>query len=176
MSSSVFSKDRPIKLLVDTNVWLDYFLSRSTRHTSVNAFIAGAIGREDIVLYAASLSLKDLAYQLANLMKKDARDAEEPITPEVAAAAREVSWACVRDVLGKALVAPVGNAEILGAFTLRHLHDDLEDDLMLATAESIDADALVTHDAALLKHAEDLCITTEEGLELLAELAERDEA
>ena len=163
-------------LLIDTNVWLDYFLSRSTRHPSVNAFIAGAIGREDIILYAASLSLKDLAYQLVNLMKKDARDAEEPITPEVAAAAREVSWACVRDVLGKALVAPVGNAEVLGAFTLRHLHDDLEDDLMLATAESIDADALVTHDAALLKYAEDLCITTEEGLELLAELAERDEA
>lgn len=160
----------PLVMLVDTNVWLDYFLARSERHRTVNEFLARALDREDIVLYVASLSLKDLAHLLASQMKLDARRAGKAVTGDVAAAARKVAWACVRNVLERAIVVPVGHTEVLGAFTLRHLHDNLEDDLILATAESINADAVLTHDARLAQHAGAYCITAEEGLELLAEL------
>ena len=95
----------PIKILVDTNIWLDYFLARGVHHHAVSAFIAKAYEREDIVLYVPSLSLKDLAHQLASLMKLDARRAGKDISPDIAAAAREVSWGCMRSVLEKALLS-----------------------------------------------------------------------
>lgn len=160
----------PIKILVDTNIWLDYFLARGVHHHAVSAFIAKAYEREDIALYVPSLSLKDLAHQLASLMKLDARRAGKDITPDIAAAAREVSWGCVRSVLEKALVAPVSRMEVLGAFTYKRIHDDFEDDLVLAALDSVDANFLMTHDDALGRHVGDFCITAEEGLELLAEL------
>lgn len=160
----------PIKILVDTNIWLDYFLARGAHHHAVSAFIAKAYEREDIALYVPSLSLKDLAYQLASLMKLDARRAGKDITPDIAAAAREVSWDCARSVLEKALVAPIGHAEVLGAFTYKRIHDDLEDGLVLAALDAIDANFLMTNDDALRRHVGDFCITAEEGLELLAEL------
>ena len=160
----------PIKILVDTNIWLDYFLARGAHHHAVSTFIAMAYGHEDIALYVPSLSLKDLAYQLASLMKLDARRAGKDITPDIAAAAREVSWGCVRNVLEKALVAPIGHAEVLGAFTYKRVHDDFEDDLVLAALDAVGANFLMTHDDALRRHAGNFCITSEEGLELLTEL------
>ena len=157
----------PIKILVDTNIWLDYFLARGVHHHAVSAFVAKAYEREDIALYVPSLSLKDLAHQLASLMKLDARRAGKDITPDIAAAAREVSWGCVRSVLEKALVAPVSRMEVLGAFTYKRIH---EDDLVLAALDAVDANFLMTHDDTLRRHVGDFCITAEEGLELLAEL------
>ena len=123
-------------------------------HHAVSTFIAKTYGREDIALYVPSLSLKDLAYQLASLMKLDARRAGKDITPDIAAAAREVSWGCVRSVLEKALVAPVSRTEVL----------------VLAALDAVDASFLMTHDDALRQHVGDFCITAEEGLELLTEL------
>ena len=161
----------PIKILVDTNIWLDYFLARGVHHHAVSTFIAKTYGREDIALYVPSLSLKDLAYQLASLMKLDARRAGKDITPDIVAAAREVSWGCVRSVLEKALVGPIGHTEVLGAFTRKRIHDDFEDDLVLSAADAVGADFLMTHDAALRRHMGGLCLTAEEGLELLARLS-----
>lgn len=160
----------PVKILVDTNIWLDYFLARGTHHDAVSTFMAKAYQREDTALYVPSLSLKDLAYQLASLMKLDARRAGKEVTPEIAAAAREVSWGCVRNVLEKALVAPIGRTEALGAFTYKRIHDDFEDDLVLASLDAAGCQLLMTHDAALRRHMGNLCLTAEEGLELLAEL------
>ena len=160
----------PIKILVDTNIWLDYFLTRGAHHDAVSTFIAKAYEREDIALYIPSLSLKDLACQLASLMKLDARRAGKDITPDIAAAAREVSWDCVRNVLEKALVAPVGRTEVLGAFTYKRIHDDFEDDLVLASLDAAGCQLFMTHDTALRRHMGDLCLTAEEGLGLLDEL------
>ncbi len=159
----------PIKILVDTNIWLDYFLARGTHHDAVSTFMAKAYQREDIALYVPSLSLKDLAYQLASLMKLDVRRAGKDITPEIAVAAREVSWGCVRNVLEKALVAPIGRTEALGAFAYKRIHDDFEDDLVLASLDAAGCQLLMTHNAALRRHMGNLCLTAEEGLELLAE-------
>ena len=126
--------------------------------------------RENVALFIASLSLKDLAYQLSNKMKLDARRAGCEVDASVASAAREVSWACVRNVLEKARVAPVGHTEVLNAFTYRRIHNDFEDDLILGALDAIEGDYLMTHDAALTRHTGDICITAEEGLQLLQQL------
>ena len=48
--------------------------------------------------------------------------------------------------------------EALRAMTYRDLHDDFEDDLLLAAAARVDADYVVTSDRALLRHAPVACL------------------
>ena len=158
----------PLKLLVDTNVWLDYFLARNKRHQAVNLLVARAAESEHVALYVSALGLKDLAYLMESYLKASVRNEQRSVTPEVAAAARETAWACLRNVLEKALVAPTGQAEVLQAFAYRTVHDDFEDDLVLATAQRIGANYLVTHDKALASHALIPCLTAEKALELMA--------
>ena len=153
-------RNNVLRLLVDTNIWLDYFLARSTHHAVVDTLIASAANRE-------SLSLKDIAYQLAAQMKADVRRSGKQVDENSASAAREVAWGCVRNVLEKAIVLPIGYDEILRAFTFKPLHDDLEDDLVLGAMEASGVAVLVTHDQKLAKHAEGACVTAEEALALL---------
>ena len=84
----------PIRVLVDTNIWLDYFLARGQHHEAVSRFLAKTYDRDDIALYVASLSLKDLAHQIASLLKLDTRRAGNEVTADVAAAARDAADGC----------------------------------------------------------------------------------
>ena len=59
---------------------------------------------------------------------------------------------------GLSLIVPVGQNEALRAMTYRDLHDDFEDDLLLAAAARVDADYVVTSDRALLRHAPVACL------------------
>ena len=56
------------------------------------------------------------------------------------------------------MIVPVGQNEALRAMTYRDLHDDFEDDLLLAAAARVDADYVVTSDRALLRHAPVACL------------------
>ncbi len=157
----------PLKLLVDTNVWMDYFLVRQEPHREAVELVRLAVGSEDVVLYAASLSLKDLAYLLENMFRRDVRESAGDVSPQAAAAARETAWGCVRVVVDKALVGPVGHAEVLQALTLRPAHDDFEDDLLLGAAYRADVDYVVTGDAALARRSPVPCVNASRAVELI---------
>lgn len=157
----------PLKLLVDTNVWMDYFLVRQEPHREAVELVRLAFGSEDVVLYAASLSLKDLAYLLENMFRRDVRESAGDVSPQAAAAARETAWGCVRAVVDKALVVPVGHAEVLQAFSLRSAHDDFEDDLLLSAAYRADVDYVVTGDAALVRRSPVPCVNALRAVELI---------
>ena len=49
-----------LKLLIDTNVWMDYFSGRSDRTANVVHLIEIADASERIALFASSLSVKDV--------------------------------------------------------------------------------------------------------------------
>lgn len=157
----------PLKLLVDTNVWMDYFLVRQEPHREAVELVRLAFGSEDVVLYAASLSLKDLAHLFENMFRRDVRESAGDVSPQAAAAARETTWRCVRAVVDKALVVPVGHAEVLQAFTLRPAHDDFEDDLLLGAAYRADVDYVVTGDAALARRSPVPCVNASRAVELI---------
>ena len=157
----------PLKLLVDTNVWMDYFLVRQEPHREAVELVRLAFGSEDVVLYAASLSLKDLAYLLENMFRRDVRESAGDVSPQGAPAARGTAWGGVRAVVDKALVVPVGHAEVLQAFTLRSAHDDFEDDLLLGTAYRADVDYVVTGDAALARRSPVPCVNASRAVELI---------
>lgn len=83
----------PLKLLVDTTVWMDYFLVRQESHREAAELVRLAFGSEDVALYVASLSLKDLSHLLESVFRRDARAATGEVSDRAAAAARETAWA-----------------------------------------------------------------------------------
>lgn len=155
------------KFLVDTNIWVDYFLRRGSSYQSIVEFLSAMNASDSAVLYTASLTVKDVAYVLAQQMKAEVRAKGKKVTPDVAVAANEVSWGCVRTIREFGLITSVGQTEIWNAFLFKHLHSDLEDDILLGAGEAIDADYIVTHDKLLQKHAPGICISATEALERL---------
>ena len=165
MSSA--SSSKVMKLLIDTNIWVDYFLSRSSECRAVTKLLSLAAASESFALYVVSHSIKDISYILASTMKEQARRCDGELKPEAAAAAREVAWGCVRNMLDRAIVIPVGQAEILQAFTYKRIHDDLEDDIVLGAAYRAGIDYIVTHDKPISCHSPIPCIDVTQALELL---------
>lgn len=76
----------PLKLLVDTTVWMDYFLVRQESHREAAELVRLAFGSEDVALYVASLSLKDLSHLLESVFRRDARAATGEVSDRAAAA------------------------------------------------------------------------------------------
>lgn len=159
---------RTLKLLIDTNVWLDYFLGRTNATEPIVELFSRAAEAEDIVLFSSSLSVKDVYYILGRTMKADARRVGA-LTPEAIAAADETAWMCVRLIRQKSIIASVGADEVFDSFVFRHHHNDFEDDLMLGVANRIDADYVVTEDRNLIKHTNGVCIDARQALRLVGE-------
>lgn len=159
---------RPLKLLIDTNIWLDYFLGRTNATGPTVELFSRAAEAEDIVLFSSSLSVKDIYYILGRTMKADARR-EGALTPEAIAAADETAWACVRLIRQKSIIASVGADEVFDSFVFKHHHNDFEDDLILGVANRIDADYVVTGDKDLIKHTNGVCIDVYQALRLVGE-------
>lgn len=160
---------RVLKLLIDTNVWLDYFLVRTNATRPIVELLSRAAEAEDIVLFSSSLSVKDVYYILGRTMKADARR-EGALTPEAIAGADETAWACVRLIRQKSIIASVGADEVFDSFVFKYHHNDFEDDLMLGVANRIDADYVVTEDKNLIKHTNGVCINVEKALRLVGEV------
>ena len=160
---------KPLMLLLDTSVWMDYFLARQRSHNEVAEIVALAQDSETVALCVSSHSLKDIAYLMASAMKAESRREGIDVTSEVGAAARETAWGCVRCIVDSALVVPVGRGEVLQAFTFKALHPDFEDDLLLGAAYCADVDYLVTSDELLARHAPVTCVDPEQALKLVRE-------
>ena len=150
---------RVLKLLIDTNVWLDYFLARTNATRPIVELLSRAAEAEDIVLFSSSLSVKDVYYILGRTMKADARR-EGALTPEAIAGADETAWQ-------KSIIASVGADEVFDSFVFKYHHNDFEDDLMLGVANRIDADYVVTEDKNLIKHTNGVCINVQQALKLV---------
>ncbi len=159
---------RTLKLLIDTNVWLDYFLARTNATRPIVELFSRAAEAEDIVLFSSSLSVKDVYYILGRTMKADARRGGA-LTPETIAGADETAWACIRLIRQKSIIASVGADEVFDSFVFRHHHNDFEDDLILGVANRIDADYVVTEDKNLIKHTNGVCIDAHQALRLVGE-------
>ena len=146
------------KVLFDTNVLVDYLIGREPGCSACKYIIATA-QEHQLALYATALSMKDAYYLVCANLKRLERNATGALSEQMAKAANRTAWACARQLGETVLVVPVGQTECLTAFTLAELHDDFEDDLIVAAAGELDADFLVTGDERLIKHAPVCCIS-----------------
>lgn len=160
---------RPVFLL-DTNVWLDMEIP-GDNFNQVRTFIVAA-RRADARLGIASHSLKDVYFLIQRRLKlENERDKAIPVEKS-GPAARAVAWAIVQKILETAEIVGSDGSDALIASKQRGIHDDYEDNLVVAAAMRMRADFLVTSDAALLKHAPVAALSPEDATKWLEEVVE----
>lgn len=104
-------------------------------------------------LFVAALSLKDVYYLVGTALKRMQRFATGTFTKTDALACNKIAWRCVRQAMSSVVVANTGQTECLNAFVCRSVHNEFEDNLVLATARSLKVDDLVTGDEHLALHS-----------------------
>ncbi len=156
-------------ILVDTNVWLDYFIPNRGGRADAIAFLRGACEADADLLYAAASS-KDLFYLIASEHKAWYRRAHGELTHEAAAAATSLAWDCLENLSELATPVPCDLSDIWLAKKHRALHSDYEDDLVIAAALRAHADLLVTNNAALCSHAPVAAMCTADAIQYLKTL------
>ena len=136
------------RLLLDTNVWLDYFDESRVGFASAVDLVRFA-QQTDIELLVAPTSCKDFYYLTAHAIKSAARAAGKEVSAELASAAEEFAWGCVQSILDTATVVGMGMVDTQMARSIHRVHRDFEGDLIVAVAMHCGVDYLVTSDKRL---------------------------
>lgn len=145
------TKSFPV-LLLDTNIWMDNYFGYRSESAAARALVAYANEHNCTLAYAAT-STKDLFFLAGSELKRLVREQKGSLSEKDAKACSEMAWACLKNMTSIAVAAPVGEPQIWLATHYRDLHEDYEDDLVLAAAEESKADYLVTNDQALFGKA-----------------------
>lgn len=157
-------------LLLDTNIWLDYFLGGREGGFLARKLVVQAESHGVTLLYAAP-ETKDIFYLLASELKRQARAERGGTLPESEAlAAQEAAWSCLESLDKAAAAVGCDISDIWIARKHRSVHQDYEDNLILAAVLRSGANMLVTSDQALLAHAPAAaiaCGTCEDALKWL---------
>ncbi len=140
-----------LALLLDTNVWLDYYLPWRSGHAVAQRLIVSAFKQNQTLAYAVP-SIKDVFYMVAAEHKRAERAATGALSESAARAATVAAWGCVNNMQEIACAVPLDHTDVWIASKQRVLHGDFEDDLVIAAAMHGKADYLVTNDDALLRH------------------------
>lgn len=154
------------KIMLDTNVVVDYLMGRKPGCDDCAQLVAMHAANE-VAVYVSALTLKDAYYLVSMQLKRMERQASGALSETMAHAANEIAWACVRQLIENVLVLPTGRAESLQALVLHSVHEDFEDDLVVATALSAGIDVLASNDESLIKHAPITCLTSRDTVALL---------
>lgn len=156
------SHPKQVSILCDTNVLIYYMLCTPRFINDVVKLFELCIERE-IKLSCASLSLKDVFYITPERFKERFMNDESTV---VAATAKlmlpEVAWSGISRLKELMTIMPIGAEECEVAQSLRHIHNDFEDDLIIAAAKQSGASYVVTYDKKLAKHFPEYCKTPAE--------------
>ena len=159
--------DKPLRILFDTNIWLDFYLGSRTYHKDAMALYDAAKTNGADVL-CAFVSLKDVYYLIDASLKREARASNGELAEEDAQSIQMLAWECVKNML--VCSTPIG-ADISDAWhasKLQRIHGDFEDDLIIAAARRSNCDYLVTNDRQLLSNAPVNAISSKDALILLS--------
>lgn len=159
-------------LLLDTNVWLDYFIESRSRHRESFRLIDLCIQREIELLFAVTSS-KDVFYTMNRIVKHWHRESHDgELTESAALAAQEMAWGCVRQMqeLGTAVGCDV--SDVWYACKQRSIHGDYEDDLILAAVQRVGSTTLVTNDEKLLRHCPVAALDVQDAIKYIEQIEE----
>lgn len=138
-------------LLLDTNVWLDYYLAHRARHDAACALVQRAV-EAGTVLLCAACAPKDVYYVIASEFKRIVRREDGGLSESAELAAEETAWACVCNLQELATPVALDVSDLWVAGKQRALHRDFEDNVVVAAALRSKARYLVTNDETLLRH------------------------
>ena len=140
-----------LSMLLDTNVWLDYYLPWRSGYEKARQLIECALEQNQTLAYAVP-SIKDIFYMTAAEYKNVERATTGALSESAARAAAATAWGCVNNMQEIACAVPLDHTDVWVASKQRVLHEDFEDDLVIAAAMRGKVDYLVTNDGALLRH------------------------
>ena len=161
---------QPLLLLLDTNVWLDAFLPDRKRSQLARRVLALSqrVGAE--LLYPVHI-VPDVFY-LCFIDVKRLLGAQYPEWEELCAqAARTTAWEYVNTMRELATAVGADGSDVWLACKQEYLHNDVEDNLVLAAAHRAKADFLVTGDQQLIAHATVPALSTEDMVAHLEAMA-----
>ncbi len=154
-----------VKLIIDTNVLLDFFAVSCTEDNfrSAKSLITELSKREQLFLVTPSI-LRDFHYLFCSRLKAETRAKNGTVTSSEVATIQTLCLASIESItsLGTIASEDLGTCEM--ARVLCKTHPDYEDNLLSAVALRVDATAIVTRDASFAKHSPVLCCTPEQAL------------
>lgn len=142
----------PVKLLLDTNIWLDLYFPDKCGHKCANELIDRAFSIDAEIYYAAS-TLTDIFFLVKATQKNALRRNGIELSEGLLAASTELAWGCIKNIYEIASPVPTSLPVLFLATKMKDIHFDFEDDVLLASAQTADMDFLVTNDRALLRKA-----------------------
>lgn len=158
-------------VILDTNVILDcYFADRPCAKASVEA-INAALSHDITLCYAASQA-KDVFF-LAQLILKSAECKERgEVSHTAAQAINTTCWAILDNLSEFASVVGTDEPDVWLARKHRSIHEDFEDNLVIASALRVNADYIITNDEQLIKHSPVAALVPDDFRTLLSMLDE----
>ena len=153
-------------VLIDTNVWLDVLFS--WRANAADAIqLVQAVRKSGCELTYAVHQIKDLFYLSSVLVKQKVREDVGVLEQADALAAKSIAWGCVETVCKNATAIGADESDVWLARKYKTLHDDLEDNLILAAAQRANVRMLVTSDEVLLQKATVAAFTPKDAVSYL---------
>ena len=149
--------DMPRMMVFDTNVWLDAFLPTREGHAVATSLIARAQALDISLLYPVH-ALPDVFYFMFVGTKHELKQFYRGHDELIATAARTTAWECVNTMREIATAIGADQGDVWFACKTESLHNDVEDNLVLAAVRYSKADCLVTNDKELLAHAPLACV------------------
>lgn len=156
-----------VKILVDTNVWLDAYLGfRPGCSDAVKLFKVGHCAQA-LFLYPVG-ALQDVFALLIMELKRNARSVGAIVDKTEIACFRNIAWACIDNMREFATAVGADESDIWLAAKYRTFNWDLEDNMILASAQRAQADYLTTNDKALIEKSTVAALTPRDLAEVLS--------
>ena len=138
------------RILLDTNVWLDAFLPDRFAGSVARELISLALRCGVNLLYPVHI-VPDVFYlsfiDIKRLIRGQGTD------ELVAQAARTTAWEYVNTMRETATAVGADESDVWLASRWEYVHNDVEDNMVLAAAKRAKVDYLVSGDKKLLSHA-----------------------
>lgn len=155
-----------IQILLDTGVWLDFFISGRAGSATAIRLVRDAVGRGVRLLYPAR-AVCDLFYEIRRDAANWVRSSASEVSRDDLRACQDYAWACLEDLREMADAVAVDDSDIWVALRYRTLSEDLEGNFVLAAAQRSGADYLVTTDRVLLAKATVAALAPQDMLKVL---------
>ena len=155
-----------MRILLDTNIWLDFYFAARPAHREAEELYSIAKSKGVDLMYAAA-AVKDIYFILGLSLKRRLRSDGGSLTEKDALAVRAVTWAAVEHLSQEAFAVGTDESDVWLACKYRRVHDDFEDDLLIAAAQRSQADYLVTNDEQHIRHSPVPTLSSRDALEVL---------
>ena len=164
--SSIPEQRGRLFLVVDTNVWMDYFLGFRPGSDSARTFMETARAARVQLSYPIGI-LQDVFWFLTSELKRDVRSDKIELTEVDVQAIRRMAWGCIDAMREMAVAVGADEADAWLACKYRGVCWDLEDNMVIAAARRAKADYLVTSDHALITKSPVAAMTPADMTQLL---------